>query len=109
MMMRAVGAPMSAARRTPSRSASERLVNLARQRKHITDGGGEGLAGARDRLLHAVEQARARFGSGAVWFYFRIGCAFAKEGESHAAFSLPEAARPEVSRLRRVGSNGLCL
>jgi len=58
------------------------LVDLAGEGDDGADGFGEGLPGAGDRLLHAVEEAAAgllRLGIGLV----RFGGALAEEGESH--------------------------
>ena len=61
-----VAVPMSAASRTASRSSSERGVDLAGEGDDGADGLGEGLAGARDRLLHAVEEAELGSAGGMV-------------------------------------------
>ena len=66
------------------------LVDLAGEGDDRADGLGEGLAGAGDRLLHAVEEAALRLlrfgGLGLV----RFCGAFAEDGESHSASSLSD-------------------
>ena len=64
------------------------LVDLAGEGDDGADGFGEGLAGAGDRLLHAVEEAAfwlLRFGSCGL---VRFCGAFAEDGEGHAVSSL---------------------
>ncbi len=64
------------------------LVDLAGKGDYRTNGLGEGLTGAGDRLLHAVEEAALRLlrfgGLGLV----RFCGAFAEDGEGHALSSL---------------------
>ncbi len=66
------------------------FVDFSREGDDRADGLGEGLAGAGDRLLHAVEEAAfglLRFGGAGL---VRFCGAFAEDGESHAGSSLAE-------------------
>ena len=64
MMMAVVALPMSAARRRGSSSIERGLVDLACERDDGADGFGERLAGAGDRLPHAVKEATLLLGFG---------------------------------------------
>src|SRR5882672_4522002 len=64
--------------------------DLASEGDDGADGLGEGLAGAGDRLFHAVEEAALRllgFGGGGL---VRFCGAFAEDGEGHAVSSLSD-------------------
>ena len=92
-MRAVVGAPRSAARRMGSRSSEGGFVDLAGEGDDGGDGLGEGLAGAGDRLLHAVEEACACRGDACSdWDGWSGGffVAFSEEVEGHALSSLSD-------------------